>query len=141
MKTFQLEIISPEKIAFANQVRMVTVPAADGQLGILAGHVPLFTNLAEGEVKVIGENEEFFLAIGSGYLEVAKNKTVILVTSAYNADEINEQEVIEAKKRAEEALTAGGEDKNLLEAQGAFRRATLALKVLHRKRSGRPLNQ
>jgi len=141
MKTFQLEIITPEKIAFANQVRMVTVPAADGQLGILAGHVPLFTNLAEGEVKVIGENEEFFLAIGSGYLEVAKNKTVILVTSAYNADEINEQEVIEAKKRAEEALTAGGEDKNLLEAQATFRRATLALKVLHRKRSARPLNQ
>ena len=141
MKTFLLEIITPEKIAFANQVKMVTVPAADGQLGILAGHVPLFTNLAEGEVKVIGENEEFFLAIGSGYLEVAKNKTVILVTSAYNADEINEQEVIEAKKRAEEALTAGGEDKNLLEAQATFRRATLALKVLHRKRSARPLNQ
>ena len=141
MKTFLLEIITPEKIAFSQRVKMVTVPGSEGQLGILPEHLPLLTALSEGEVKVTGETEEFYLAIGGGFIEVTRDKVIILVTSAYHAEEINEQEVLEAKKRAEEALKTGVEDRNFLEAQAAFRRSTIALKVLRRKRSARPISQ
>ena len=137
MKTFRLDIITPEKTAFSADVSVITMPGGDGQMGILPGHVPIFTNLTEGEVKVVRDNEEFYLAIGGGFLEVTRDRAVILVTSAYDSSEINEQEVLNAKKRAEEALKTGVKESDLIEAQAMFRRATIALKVLHRKRGAR----
>lgn len=134
MSTFQLEIITPERIAFTDQVDMVAAPTTLGMVGILPHHEPLFTRLTEGEVKIIKQGEESFLAIGSGFMEVTGEKVVILVTSAYHADEINEQEVLSAQKRAEEALSAKPSGSALIEAQALFRRSMIALKVLRRRK-------
>jgi len=134
MSTFLLEIITPERIAFSDQVEMVSVPSSTGILGILPGHIPLFSRLVEGEIKITKKNEDYFLAIGSGFLEVTHEKVNILVTSAYHADEINEQEVLTAKKRAEELLTTKPTGEALLEAQSLFKRSTIALKVLNRRK-------
>lgn len=134
MLTFSLEIITPEKIAFTDEVDMVTAPTTSGVIGILAHHEPLFTRLTEGEVKITKKAEEYFLAIGSGFMEVAGEKVVILVTSAFHADEINEQEVLSAQKRAEEALNAKPSGSALIEAQALFQRSMIALKVLRRRK-------
>jgi F-type H+-transporting ATPase subunit epsilon len=138
MNSFLLEIITPERIAFSDQVEMVTAPSKAGVIGILHGHVPLFSRLVEGELKIAKKGKEFFLAIGGGFLEVTPQKVIVLVTSAYHADEINEQEVMQARKRAEEALAAKPTGAALLEAQSLFRRSTIAMKVLRRKRGGIP---
>ena len=113
---------------------MITVPSSSGQIGILPGHIPLFTKLDEGEIKVTTDSDIFYFAIGSGFLEYTKDKAVILVTSAYHADEINEAEVLEAKKRAEVALAAKPQGEALIAAQSLFHRSQIALKVLKRKR-------
>lgn len=134
MTSFLLEIITPEKIAFTDQVEMVTAPSASGVIGILPHHVPLFTRLVEGEVKITQKGDETYLAIGGGFLEVTPNKVVILVTAAVHAQEINEQEMLAAKKRAEEALrnkTIGAE---YLQAAALFRQAEIALKVLKKRK-------
>lgn len=133
--TFLLEIVTPERIAFSDQVTMVTVPSAAGIVGILAHHVPLFTSLVEGEVKIIKNAEEFFLAIGGGFLEVSPRKVILLVTSAFHAEEINEKEVSEAKKAAEHALQTRPTGAAFIEAQSIYKRSVIALKVAHRKRS------
>jgi len=78
--------------------------------------------------------KEVFLAIGGGFMEVSSDKTTILVTAAYKSEEINEKEVIMAKKKAEEALAAKPSGEALLEAQSLFRRSEIALKVLRRKK-------
>lgn len=132
--TFLLEIITPERIAYSDKVEMVTASSAAGMIGILPHHVPLFTRLVEGEIKISKENEELFLAIGSGFLEVTPQKVVILVTSAYHADEINEQEMLSAKKRAEEAMSAKPQGAELAAAQALFKRSMIALKVLGRRK-------
>lgn len=137
MLSFLLEIITPDKIAFSDQVEMVTAPSASGVIGVLPHHVPLFTKLIEGEVKITQKNEEIYLAIGGGFMEVTFQKVMILVTEAYHADELREQEILSAKKRAEEALKNKPSGAAFLEAQSLFRRSMVALKVLHRKR--RPL--
>lgn len=137
MSTFLLEIVTPQKVAFSDQVTMVTAPSAAGMIGILAHHVPLFSKLIEGEVKIDKGNEEFYLAIGGGFLEVTPKKVILLVTSAYHADEINEKEVEEAKKRAEEALRAKPSGSAFLEAQSLYKRSIIALKVANRRRSDR----
>lgn len=134
MSKYLLEIITPDRIAFSDQVEMLDAPTSTGIVGILPHHVPLFTTLTEGEVKIVKEGEELFLAIGGGFMEVTPEKVVILVTQAYHAHEINEQEVLAAKRRAEEALSAKPTGAALAEAQSLFRRSVIALKILHRKR-------
>ncbi|MCL4339194.1 ATP synthase F1 subunit epsilon [Patescibacteria group bacterium] len=134
MNTFPLEIITPERIAFTDEVEMVVTPTATGIVGILHGHVPFFSRLTEGEVKIVKKGEDIYLAIGGGFIEVTPQKTTILVTSAYHAEEINEKEVLEAKERAEAALKSKPSGTALLEAQALFRRSVIALKVLRRRR-------
>jgi F-type H+-transporting ATPase subunit epsilon len=139
MSSFLLEIITPQRIAFSEQVAMVTAPSADGEIGVLPHHVPLFTRLVEGEVKIARESDEIYLAIGGGFLEGSKQKVILLVNNAYRADEINETEGESAKKRAEEALAASPTGDDLVAAQALFRRSVIALKVLKRRRTGRTM--
>lgn len=134
MAKFKLEIITPKKVAYNSEVEMVTAPTSGGVVGILAHHVPLFTRLLEGEVKISNGKDEMFMAIGGGFMEVTHDKVMILVTDAYHADEINEAEVRQAKKRAEEALKAKPEGVALAEAQAMFKRSMIALKILERRR-------
>lgn len=132
--TFLLEIVTPERVAYSEEVDMVVVPGSNGYLGILAHHVPLFAQLIEGEVKIVKQDEEYFLSIGGGFIEVSKEKTTILVTKAYHADELNEKEILKAKGEAERILKEKpvGED---LEAAHRILRSTLVdLKVVRRRR-------
>ncbi|MBM3282780.1 ATP synthase F1 subunit epsilon [Candidatus Gottesmanbacteria bacterium] len=139
--TFLLEIITPDRIAFSDTVDTVTAPSASGIIGILPGHVPLFSRLVEGEIKITKGKEEFFLAIGGGFIEVTGSKVIVLVTDAYHAHEINEQEVLAAQKNAEEALKAKPTGAAIAEAQALFRRSSIALKVLRRKKGFARTNQ
>ncbi len=134
MSTFPLEIVTPDKIVFSGSVEMITAPSALGTIGILPQHIPLFANLVEGEVKISKEGKEYFLAIGKGFIEVTKEKTSILVTEAYKAEELNEQEILKAKQRAEWAMKNKSEGITYTEAQALFQRSSLALKVLNRQR-------
>jgi F-type H+-transporting ATPase subunit epsilon len=134
MATFQLDIITPERTVFSDHVELVSAPSSTGTIAILPHHVPLFTRLIEGEIKVIKPGEEYYLAIGSGFLEITPSKVTVLVTSAFRAEELNEQEILSAKKRAEEALLTRPKGDALREAQQLFMRSTIALKVLRRRR-------
>lgn len=133
-KLLSLEIITPERIAYNDgEINLVNVPSTDGEIGILPNHTPLFAKLAEGEVKVEKDKEEFFLAIGGGFIEVFNNKVTILVTRAVHAQELNEKEVLEAQKRAAELLKQKPTGSAFLEAQSLYRRALVDMKVLRRK--------
>lgn len=134
LPTFQLEIITLERIAYQNEINMVIVPGISGVLGILAHHTPLFTALVEGELKIVKGGEEQYLAIGGGFMEVTPSKVTILVTRAVHAEEINEAQVLEAKKNAEEILEKKPTGEDLVAAQALFRRSLLDLKILRRRR-------
>lgn len=134
MKNFFLEIITPEKIAFSDTVEMVSVPSETGTLGILADHIPLFAKLTEGELKVVKEGKEIYFSLGSGFLEVGKKKVTILVTKALNADEIDEEKLLAAKKAAEEALKQKPKGEALVSAQALLRSTLIDLKVKRRKK-------
>ncbi|MCL5675575.1 MAG: ATP synthase F1 subunit epsilon [Patescibacteria group bacterium] len=133
MDKFLLEIITPERIAYQEEVDMVVVPATKGQAGVLAHHMPYFSQLTEGELKIVKDNEEYFLSIGGGFLDVNPNKTTILVTRAIHAEEINEKDVLEAKKAAEEALAGQPTGQALDSARALLRRSLMDLKVLQRR--------
>lgn len=138
MKPFHLDIITPQRKAFSEEVDSIMVPTVNGMVGVLALHAPLFSALTEGEIKISSGSKEFFLAIGSGFMEVTKSGVSILVTSAFHAHELNEAEIRKAQASAKEALTKRVTGAELTAAQSLMRRSILELKVLHRKHT-RPL--
>ncbi len=134
MSKFLLEIITPQRQAFSEEIERVTVPSSAGVLGILAHHEPLFTSLTEGEIKITEGDKEYFLAIGGGFMEVARDKVIILVSRAVNADELNEAEIKKAHDAAKDIISRKATAEEMAEAQAIMRRSILEMKVLHKRK-------
>jgi len=140
--TLNLEVITPYGIIYSdNSVSSVNIPGVTGILGILPHHTPLFCQLTQGEVKITKGNEEIYLAIGGGFIEVANNKVTVLVTRAVHASELNEKEILEAQRRAEQLLKEKPTGEALLEAQSLYRSSLIDLRVFRRKMRSRSLPQ
>lgn len=137
--TFQLEIITPQREAFRKPVQAVYVPTQNGRIGVLPKHERLFTSLTEGEVKILVDGKEWYLAIGGGFMEVNNNIVSILVSRAVHADELNEKEIEKAYQEAKAALANKGKGQELADAQAIFRRSLLELRVVQRKERRRTL--
>lgn len=129
-----LEIVTPEQVAYTDDVDLVSVPSVEGRLGILPKHVPLFAQLTEGELKIKKGNEEFFLSIGGGFVEVTREKVIILVTRAVNAEALNEVEILKAKQSAEEALNHPVSRDAAQAAEVMLRQTIVDLKILQRRK-------
>lgn len=134
---FQLEIITPDRTAYTDSVNAVSVPAPNGTIGVLPKHVGLFTVLSEGEIKIIKEAKELFLAIGGGFMEVTKEKVIILVSRAVHADELSEKTIVEAQAHAREIMSRKPAGEERAAAQAILRTSLLDLKVSRRRPSTR----
>ncbi|CAH1216061.1 ATP synthase epsilon chain [Paenibacillus allorhizoplanae] len=111
MSTFLLEIVTPERKVYAEQVDMVSVKGAEGELGILPNHIPLVTPLriAPITVKKAGSKDEV-IAVNGGFMEVRKDKVVILAESAELPEQIDIDRARAAKERAEKRLAETKQD-------------------------------
>jgi len=134
MKTILLEIITPARKAFSEQVNTVTVPTREGIIGVLPRHIRLFCGLTEGEIKITYGGKDWFLAIGGGFMEVSKDRISILVSRAVHADEINESELKKAQIDAKNIITQKGKIEERAAALASLRRSFLELKVLRHHR-------
>ncbi|MFD0714907.1 F0F1 ATP synthase subunit epsilon [Paenibacillus sp. GCM10027626] len=120
MSTFLLEIVTPERKVYAEDVDMVIVKGTEGEMGILPNHVPLVTPLNIAPVRIKKGRSEEVLAVNGGFVEVRKEKVVILAESAELAGDIDVDRAKAAKQRAEQRLTGKQDEYD-------FRRAELAL--------------
>jgi F-type H+-transporting ATPase subunit epsilon len=100
MATLKLEIITPEAIAFSEDVEMVTLPAIGGQIGIYPQHVRLITQLVPGELIATRNGNETLIAVGEGLVAVSGDRVEILTDMAIRAEELDSAKVEEARKRA-----------------------------------------
>ena len=125
-KTFRLQIVTPEKLEFDEDVEIVVAPGIEGELGIMADHLPLITRLKIGVLKILTESEEITMAVSEGYLEVTRERVLILAEAAELPEEINVQRALEAKRRAEERL-ASAEKQDFARAQAALERARISV--------------
>ena len=99
-----LEIVTPEKKVFSDQVSDVYLPGLDGEIGVLDLHAALVTALAPGELRYEKDGTSHELAIGSGFAEVSDDKIIILTDIALGEEEIDEAAAQTAIERAEEQL-------------------------------------
>jgi len=139
MPSLKLEIVTAERVVYAEEVDAVVAPGMEGQLGILPHHAPLMTTLQAGELLVRRGSEEDSLAISGGFLEVRPDRVIILADSAERAEEIDSARAEVARKRAEQRLVdrhAPGFDAARCEAalQRAMVRLTVTDKVKRRRK-------
>lgn len=88
---YTLEVVTPERVMLSEQVESTIAPGVDGELGVLAGHAPLMTELRPGEVRVTlaDGRTTAHIVISGGFLEINAQGTTILADSAERADEID----------------------------------------------------
>lgn len=132
--TLRLEIVTPEKLAYADDVDSVVCPGVEGELGILPHHAPLLTTLGYGELRIRKGGREEYFAIAGGFLQVRPDKVVVMAETADMSSEIDLQRAMAAKAEAERALEAGFvEPADLSMARAQLQRALLRIRVAERR--------
>src|SRR5947209_17405721 len=133
-----LEVITPERSVYEDDVDMVIAPGSEGYLGILPHHAPLFTTLGPGEFRVKRGGVEEVLAVFGGFMDVRGDRVVVLTDAAEHAEEIDASRAQQASDRAQEGLAAG--PASAADEQGGraeLQRALVRLRVSENRRRRR----
>jgi F-type H+-transporting ATPase subunit epsilon len=129
-----VEIVTPERRILSEEVEMVTLPGAAGQMGVLRGHEPLLSTLDIGEIVLHrrgGETQH--IAVHGGVVEVRPNKVTVLADLAEEAENIDVERAEAARQRAQESLESREPGRYDPAAVMALRRSNLRLKVAQRR--------
>ncbi len=132
---FQLDIVTPEKTIFSDTVDDVYLPGSEGEMGILAMHAAMVAPLSPGELRYLKDGKIEELAVGEGFVEVADDKVSVLIDLAVGEEAIDESQVEEAMKRAQDALAGIGDDQDEMAALQVVIAKSEAMLKLKRKRS------
>ena len=131
-----LEIVTPEAKVYSDTIDTVVIPTIEGEIGILPGHIPLLTQIEDGELRVTKSGQTMWLAISGGFAQVEGDKVRVLAEHAIDEEKIDEKAVEAALKRAEEQLNEAAKlDPSEFEhLQGMVRFAGIQLGVKRRRR-------
>ena len=130
----QLEIVTPERLAYSDQVDSVQLPGIEGELGVLPHHAPLVSILGLGELLIRKGGQEESFAIVGGFLQVRPDKVVVMAEEADMASEIDLERAHEARREAEKALESGyHEGADLSLARASLQQALLRIRVAERR--------
>jgi len=130
----QLEIVTPERLAYSDQVDSVQLPGIEGELGVLPHHAPLVSILGLGELLIRKGGQEESFAIVGGFLQVRPDKVVVMAEDADMASEIDLEKAQEARREAEKALETGyHEGADLSLARASLQQALLRIRVAERR--------
>ena len=133
--TLKLEIVTPEKTAYSEDVEMVTLPGSEGDLGVYPNHVPLLTTLNPGELRVLKDGKESFLAIGEGFVEITGSAVSVLTDMALDVTAIDESAAEEAVARARAAMKEDLGKEEIAAVQTSLHKALAQLHVKRRRHS------
>ena len=127
--TFQLEVVTPEKVLVKDSAEEMQLPGKNGYPGILPGHAPLLTELAIGQMTYRNGGTMHCMAIAWGFAEVLPDRVTVLAELAELAEDIDVERAREAKERAEKRLASGDAEVDVQRAQAALARANCRLQV------------
>jgi len=131
--TFQLEIVTPEKLVVNEAVEEAQIPGLGGYLGILPGHAPLITELAVGIITYRAQGVTKSLSVAWGFAEVLPEKVTMLAETAERPEDIDVARAQKAKDRAEQFLKSNDPQLDYDRAQDALQRAETRLRVAGEK--------
>jgi len=134
MATLKLEIVTPDAKAYSDDVEMVTLPGAEGEMGIYPSHVPLLTQIVPGEMTIRKNGRDQFMAVGEGFVEITGERVAIMTDMAIAAENIDEAKAEEARQRAEARLAEHLDDEESAMVSAALAHSLAQLKVKRRQR-------
>lgn len=140
----QISLVTPEKTILETEADELIIPTTEGEITVLPDHVPLLSQLAQGELIIKKDNSVDHIAVMGGFLEVSGNKITVLADYAVHGNTINAIKAQEAKERAERKMKENLSEKDFALAEAEFQKAILELRVadkIQRKSSARILNQ
>lgn len=131
-----LEIVTPEARVYSDTIDSVVIPTVEGEVGILPGHIPLLTQVEDGELRVTKNGQTEWLVVGGGFAQVEGNRVRVLAEHAVTESTIDEKAVEAALERAQAQMKeAATMDPNEFEnLQSMVRFAGVQLAVKRRKR-------
>ena len=129
-----LSIVTPEKVYLPeSEVDFVALPASEGEMGILPGHISYVVQLKDGFLRYSSDGEEEMFGILGGFAQVDKNKIIVLAEGAELTKEIDEETARQEYQKAKDALLVKGADIDLDAANASLRRSSLRIKALELK--------
>ena len=129
-KHLTLELVTPEKVAWSAPADFVVLPAADGEMGVLPGHMPFLVQLGEGEVRVTENDVVKRFAVSGGFAEIKDNVVSLFAETAEASDQINAERARQSLERAKAESTKPNLDPLVLaEIEASLRRAQVRLRV------------
>ena len=126
-KTFNLQIISPTRVFFDEAVDMVEMKTTEGEIGVLAGHIPLTTILEPGVLRIKTDGDVREAALHDGFVQIQKDKVTVLAESCEWPDEIDEKRAQKARERAERRLQHADDRINIARAELALKKSIIRL--------------
>ena len=129
-KTFTLQIISPTRIFFDEEVDMVEMRTTEGEIGVLAGHIPLTAIVEPGVVKIHQEGKVREAALLDGFVEIRGNKVTVLAEACEWPENIDGKRANEARIRAERRLAEKNPQTDVDRAEAALKRALVRLSLV-----------
>jgi F-type H+-transporting ATPase subunit epsilon len=132
--TIHIDVVSAEEAIYSGEAEFVVLPGIEGELGVYPRHTPLFTQIRPGAVriKVPDKAEEEFVFVQGGFLEVQPTRVTVLADTAIRAHDLDEAKAIEAKRRAEEAMSNQDTEENLASAQAELSAALAQIEAIRK---------
>ena len=133
MATLQCNVVSVKESIFSGAIKMLIAKGVGGELGIMPGHTPLITLLQPGPVRVQREDgSEEVIYVSGGVLEVQPHVITLLADSAIRANDLNEAQILEARKHAETLLANQSSELNTGAALASLAETAAQLRTLQK---------
>src|SRR6185503_16184235 len=131
--SFQLEIVTPEKLVVRDNAEEVQIPGKNGYIGVLPGHAPLITELGSGEISYRSNGQLHRFSMAWGFAEVLPDKVTVLAETVERADEIDVARAKQSLTKAEDLLKAAQTEDEFSVAAAKVQRAEARIDVAQRK--------
>ena len=135
MPQLHLKVVTPERVMFDEDITSVSLPTPDGQITVLPNHIPLVTMITPGELIVRAEKAQKISLVYGGFVYIeADGLITIMADSAEHLEELNEKEIEDAKRRAEDLKKKAVTIEEQVSAEAALARSIAQLKTLRKHR-------
>ncbi|MCR4440680.1 MAG: F0F1 ATP synthase subunit epsilon [Peptococcaceae bacterium] len=131
-KTLHLDVVTPDRTILSEEVESLIAPAVEGYMGVLPDHAPMIVGLVPGVFTYRRDNKPRHLAVGGGFMEIARNRVILLADSAERPEEIDRERAAAARERAEKRLKERPPGLDVERAELALKRALARLRVSER---------
>lgn len=131
--SFQLEIVTPEKLVVRERAEEAQIPGANGYIGVLPGHAPLITELGAGEISYRSGGQLHRYATAWGFAEVLPDRVTVLAETVERPTEINVARARQALVQAEESLKSAQTEEQVSNQIGKVRREQARIEVAENK--------